>query len=103
MKKKHCEIGTYEHAVFVECPDWLYTSKTHVYIDRCIVDEIKYLWSKGVRTYGSCCGHGNKPPMVNVHNDDLGKMSGLGYVGGINKHGAATFKLKSIKFPEGNS
>jgi hypothetical protein len=94
---EHCDIGTFEHSVMVECPEWLYEDKRpYVGIDRCIMDEIKYLWSKGIRTYGSCCGHGKLVPMVNVHDDDIDKMVEMGYIGGINKHGAATFTLKSL-------
>lgn len=94
--KEHCGMGTGEHAVKVECPKWLYVSKTHVMIDRCIVDEIKFLWSKGIRTYGSCCGHGKMVPMVNVHEDDMPVMLELGYIGGKNRFGAPTFALKSF-------
>jgi hypothetical protein len=34
--------------------------------------------------------------MVNVHDDDIPKMLEMDYIGGLNKHGAATFALKSL-------
>ena len=49
-------------------------------IDRCILEEIQDLWAKGIRTYGSCCGHNHSPSMVNVHADDDVAMLSMGYV-----------------------
>ena len=51
-----------------------------VCIDPCIVDEIQYLWSLGVITYGSCCGHNKLEPMVNVDDKNIEQMLNLGYV-----------------------
>jgi hypothetical protein len=54
-----------------------YTST--ICVDPCIVDEIKYLWSKGIITYGCCCGHNKLQPMVNVDEKNIQKMLDMGY------------------------
>lgn len=51
-----------------------------VCIDKCLVEEIKCLWSMGVRTEGCCCGHSNdRMASVLVHGGDADKMLNLGY------------------------
>ncbi len=51
-----------------------------VSIDKCMVEEIKYLWSKGIRTMGCCCGHGDKEKAsILVLDEDIEKMQALGY------------------------
>lgn len=68
-------------------------------IDRCALPEIRALWEKGIRTYGSCCGHNVAPSMVNVHEDDDAVMVALGYTRWPNiPEGFCrqTFYLKSI-------
>ena len=95
MQKIHCKSGSHEHTVAVKTPTWLYETKTEVMIDRCVVDEIKNLWSLGIRTYGCCCGHGEHVAMVNVHPDDAQKMLEMDYIGGLNKFGAMTFAMKT--------
>lgn len=39
-----------------------------VAVDACIADEIQMLNSKGVRTIGSCCGHGKAGQVVEYTN-----------------------------------
>ena len=52
----------------------------HLSIDPCIVDEIKFLWSKGVNTRGCCCGHNlDYEPYVDVTEKDIEIMKMLGY------------------------
>ena len=96
---KHCHIQTYEHTISVFVPAFyseeVRKSKKTIGIDRCVLKEIQYLWSIGIRTYGSCCGHGIKVAMVNVHTDDMQRMIQMDYIGGINKHGCPTFALKT--------
>jgi hypothetical protein len=48
-------------------------------IDDCIVDEIKQLWSKGIRTNGCCCGHNNSIGFIQVERTSLKDMLDLGY------------------------
>jgi hypothetical protein len=95
IDKKHCKPGSHEHTVAVKTPHWLYETKTEVMIDKCVVPEIEYLWSLGIRTYGCCCGHGKQVAMVNVHPDDAQKMLEMDYIGGLNKFGAMTFAMKT--------
>jgi hypothetical protein len=38
-------------------------------IDECIVELLKWIWSKGIITTGCCCGHGNYPRIGFVYND----------------------------------
>ncbi len=50
-------------------------------IDRCILPELQSLWSKGVRTGGSCCGHNILPSMINaLTKEDGHRMQAMGYV-----------------------
>lgn len=48
-----CEIGTYECCVYAFTND-----DKDVYVDKCLLDEIKSLIDFGVVTLGCCCGHG---------------------------------------------
>lgn len=51
-----------------------------VSIDRCILPEIQDLWSRGIITYGSCCGHNVAASMVNVREEDDSRMVEMGYI-----------------------
>lgn len=71
-----CEVGTYkcqEHAFTCECCGHT------VWVDRCLVDEIKGLHAQGVRTLGCCCGHSEQRGYVQVAPEDVGRMLSLGY------------------------
>jgi len=66
-------------------------------IDPCIVDEIKELWSKGIVTYGSCCGHNKLESMVNVDDSQSDLMLEMGYVmNHPDPNRKDTFKLKTM-------
>lgn len=80
------EFGIYSRMVTLKMPDHLfkknggyYVDKTECDIDQCLVDEIRFLWSKGVVTTGSCCGHGINQGMLNVLESSVNKMIELGY------------------------
>ena len=48
--------------------------------DYCISPELKQLWQHGIRTYCSCCGHGNdEKAYVLVDAADEAAMTALGY------------------------
>lgn len=53
--------------------------KDEVYVDECLEEEIKDLWSKGIKTTGCCCGHGYSLGFIQVTNDCIDKMEKLGY------------------------
>lgn len=65
-------------------------------IDPCIYDEICDLWSKGIITYGSCCGHNKTESMVNVDNSNISQMIDLGYIQNhLDVERKDTFRLKT--------
>lgn len=67
-----------------------------VSIDPCIYNEILELWSLGIITYGSCCGHNKFESFVNVADKDINKMIELGYIQNHpDKNRKDTFKLKT--------
>ena len=51
-----------------------------VIVDACLADEIEDLWSKGIKTTGCCCGHGEELGSILVTNDCIPMMEELGYV-----------------------
>ena len=49
-------------------------------VDKCIAEEIKHLWSLGISTVESCCGHNFAQGYICVkHKEDEKKMRELGY------------------------
>ena len=54
--------------------------KTSVQVDDCLSEEIKDLWSKGIKTTGCCCGHGMNLGFIEVTDDCIKAMEELGYV-----------------------
>lgn len=60
--------------------------KKNISIDPCLINEVKSLWSKGIRTTGCCCGHGKKHiGYIGVVEEDIPKMKKLGYEKRINE------------------
>ncbi len=53
--------------------------KKELWVDKCLADEIKYLWSKGITTTGCCCGHNFKCPYIGVTSECSDYMKKLGY------------------------
>jgi hypothetical protein len=86
----HCrdiDIGTYENQVTLEVPDSieikyndpLGTTRTTVNVDRCLAEEIKYLWSLGIITTGCCCGHNKHQGYIGVKDEFIPVMLHIGY------------------------
>lgn len=48
-------------------------------IDNCILEEIEYLWNKGIKTVESCCGHNTAPGFIAVTDDSIWLMIELRY------------------------
>lgn len=48
-------------------------------IDECLEEEIRELWSVGIRTTGCCCGHGKTSGSIGVEKVDIPTMIKLGY------------------------
>lgn len=65
-----CQHGSY---VILPTPEWLWSERAvpenGIIIDSCIAGEISQLWARGVRTLGSCCGHGTARPSLVLTND----------------------------------
>lgn len=105
---KNIDFGSkenYDQQILVEIPPHMenYRNKrlaeglsSQISIDPCIYAEIKELWSKGIITYGSCCGHNKVESIVNVAEESIEKMIEMGYVQNhIDATRKDTFKLKS--------
>lgn len=73
---KNIDLGTYEAAVDI-WPPW--ESKKFISVDVCIIEEVIFLWSKGVVTTNSCCGHNKVQGSVCVSDDSIPIMQKLGY------------------------
>ncbi len=65
-----CEHGT---TTIVSTPDWFWTARAvpenGICIDACIAGVVLAVWDQGVRTLGSCCGHGKRPPSLVLTED----------------------------------
>ncbi len=108
------EIGTYNNQVILKAPDNIKIfanspdreRKYTVGVDNCIAEEIKFLWDKGIRTTGCCCGHNKYLGYIGVVNKDIDKMLELGYVvqlnfcGLNNLHRLDSFTPKSVKYTQ---
>ncbi|HIR90670.1 MAG TPA: hypothetical protein IAC01_02660 [Candidatus Limicola stercorigallinarum] len=88
-----CEPGTYR------CQERAFTCDScghTVFVDKCMVDEIRYLRAKGIRTLNCCCGHGGKAePFIIVNEDDERRMLNMGYERLVNEFGSTYFIPKS--------
>ena len=90
---KGIQIGSYDNTALAGHPRW---ASKYIYVDKCLVDEIRYLWKCGVITTGCCCGHNIVEPMINVHEDSERLMSDLGYSYKINKFNVKCYKPKTL-------
>lgn len=48
-------------------------AKAFLPIDACIANTIKHLWENGIKTRGSCCGHGDVLPSLVLTNNTTDK------------------------------
>lgn len=48
-------------------------------VDLCIGEEVEGLIKNGIRTVGSCCGHGTEESHALVYKEELDKVEKLGY------------------------
>lgn len=85
---KNVEIQSYDNQVTMELPTNIVihkndpdkTIRKFVSVDKCLANELMYLWKIGIRTTGCCCGHKKALPYIGVYEDDIQKMIDLGYV-----------------------
>lgn len=56
----------FSHQVTLSLPDGIDPIKEvrSISCDRCCVDLMKHLWSKGILTLSHCCGHGKRKPSI---------------------------------------
>lgn len=74
------EIGSYDNQICLNTPEHINYHNSKICIDKCLIDEIKYLWSLGIKTTGCCCGHNKLEGFIGVDFDDIPKMKTLGYI-----------------------
>ncbi len=85
------KIGSYDNQLVLQRPLRMKgrtegtSSPFTICIDKCIAEEIEYLWSCDIRTTGCCCGHNIKEGYIGVIEDDIEIMKKLGYKVQINK------------------
>ena len=82
MKCEDIGFGTGLCAISVNIP---FGSHKAVSIDKCLLNEILYLWEQGIHTTGCCCGHKREEPYIGVRFEDIDKMKALGYKVQFNK------------------
>jgi len=81
------KIGSYDNQIELKIPNNIKLEYNNpekekrktVCIDKCLVDEIKYLWNIGIRTTGCCCGHNIQQGYIGVIDEDISRMKNLGY------------------------
>ena len=85
---KNIEIGSYGNQVILDVPIHMYPLydcegnikiNQNISIDKCLVNEIKYLWYNDIFTIGCCCGHNKQDGYIQVVDEDVQKMKNLGY------------------------
>jgi len=78
---KNVELQSYSNQTILQYPDWFVSEKRIrvAGIDNCILAEITYLWSLGIQTLESCCGHNKVQGYICVAEGHEYKMVALGY------------------------
>jgi len=84
-------MGSYDNQVELPRPKHMIgrtegTTGNTICVDKCISEEIKYLWSIGIRTTGCCCGHNIIGGYIGVIDEDIEFMKRLGYKVYFNKN-----------------
>jgi len=85
------KIGSYDNQVELLRPKCMIgrtegTNSNTICIDKCIAEEIKYLWSLGIRTTGCCCGHNKQEGYIGVIEKDIETIKKGGYKVLFNKN-----------------
>ena len=84
------KMGSYDNQIMVNRPECMMgrtegSCNSKICLDRCIAEEIQYLWSCGIRTTGCCCGHNIQEGYIGVIDKDIEFMKKSGYKIGFNK------------------
>ena len=83
------KMGSYDNQVVLQRPKHMKgrtegTRSSTICVDRCIAEEVKCLWSYGIRTTGCCCGHNIMGGYIGVIEKDIEFMKKSGYRVSIN-------------------
>lgn len=93
----HCHTTSYIQEY--QCQVMDYVDSKLVCYDGCLWQELKFLWSQGITTIGSCCGcHKDiitQPAYIQVIDEDIDKMLALGYDKRVNDFGNVYFVPKT--------
>lgn len=80
------EFGSYGNQVELIRPPHMVgrnegSESDSICVDRCLADEIQYLWAHDITTTGCCCGHnkGSEYPYIGVIESDIIRMKEMGY------------------------
>jgi len=79
------KMGSYDNQVELPRPKCMLgriegsSNPKTICIDKCIAEEIQYLWSWGVKTTGCCCGHNINEGYIGVIDKDIEFMKKSGY------------------------
>lgn len=73
---KNIGMGSYENQISIKPPFVGHS----IGIDKCIAEEVQYLWSLGIKTTGCCCGHNKVQGCIGVYDEHIPKMKALGYI-----------------------
>ena len=84
------KIGSYDNQIMVDRPKCMMgrtegSSNDKICLDKCIAEEVQYLWSCGIRTTGCCCGHNIQEGYIGVIEKDIEFMKKSGYKVRFNK------------------
>ena len=84
------KMGSYDNQIELQRPKCMIgriegTHSNIICIDKCIAEEIQYLWNCGVRTTGCCCGHNIQEGYIGVIEKDIEFVKKSGYRVKINK------------------
>jgi hypothetical protein len=74
---------------------WLFLGDG-VWVDDDIAAEILWLNRQGVRTVGSCSGHGQTAPSALIRNSSAGRAEELGYAPELDESGYHSILLKGV-------
>lgn len=80
------EIGSYGNQVELSRPPHMPSIRgvNTVCVDKCLRNEILYLWSLGIITTGCCCGHNKVASYIGVEEKDIDRMKKMGYTVQLN-------------------
>jgi len=85
-------MGSYE----VSIPLYNIFTKKQSSVDYCLIKEVVNLWSKGIETIESCCGHNKTSGYIAVRSQFIIKMIDLGYKPDLSTESPGCFIPKSI-------